>query len=152
MEVQASNLHVNGTLPFNKQRFAKSFFHWDQRPSLRFHNARQQTSSSLCLNPSKIVLPSMRSEDALELTRISSKGQVVIPSRVREKLGIQAGNVFAVLTPRKGKLVVLKKIDSKSLQADVRTLREVERAWKEVERGEARRATRKRFVEELETW
>jgi AbrB family looped-hinge helix DNA binding protein len=94
----------------------------------------------------------MRSEDALELTRISSKGQVVIPSRVREKLGIQAGNVFAVLTPRKGKLVVLKKIDSKSLQADVRILKEVERAWKEIERGEARRATRKGFVEELETW
>jgi len=53
-----------------------------------------------------------------ELTRISSKGQVVIPSRVRQKLGIEAGSVFAILTPRKGNVVVLKKID-KSLQADL---------------------------------
>lgn len=94
----------------------------------------------------------MRSEDVPELTRISSKGQVVIPSRVRERLGIEAGTVFAVLTPRKGNLVVLKKIDSKSLEADLRTLREAGRAWKEIERGQARRATRKGFLEELETW
>jgi bifunctional DNA-binding transcriptional regulator/antitoxin component of YhaV-PrlF toxin-antitoxin module len=71
---------------------------------------------------------------------------------VRNRLGIQAGNVFAILTPRKGNLVVLRKIDSKSLQADLRILREIERAWREIERGEARRATRKGFVEELETW
>jgi len=94
----------------------------------------------------------MNSEDVPELTRISSKGQVVIPSRVREKLGIQAGNVFAILTPRKGNVVVLKKIDSKSLQADLRIFREVEKAWKEIERGQARRASRKRFLEGLETW
>jgi AbrB family looped-hinge helix DNA binding protein len=94
----------------------------------------------------------MKSEDVAQLTRISSKGQVVIPSRVRQKLGIKAGSVFAVLTSRKGSLVVLKKIDSKSLQADLRILREVENAWREIERGEARRATRKSFLEELENW
>lgn len=94
----------------------------------------------------------MKSEDVPELTRISSKGQVVIPSRVRHKLGIEAGNVFAILTPRKGGIVVLKKVDSKSLQADLRIFREVEKAWREIERGEVRRAARKGFVEELETW
>ena len=76
----------------------------------------------------------------------------MIPSRVRHKLGIEAGNVFAILTPRKGGMVVLKKVDSKSLQADLRIFREVEKAWREIERGEARRAARKGFVEELETW
>jgi AbrB family looped-hinge helix DNA binding protein len=94
----------------------------------------------------------MRSQDVPELTRISSKGQVVIPSRVRQKLGIEAGNVFVILTPRKGNVVVLKKIDNKSLQADLRIFREVERAWREIEHGQARRASRKRFLEELETW
>ena len=76
----------------------------------------------------------------------------MIPSRVRHKLGIEAGSVFAVLTPRKGGIVVLKKVDSKSLQADLRIFREVEKAWREIERGEVRRAARKGFVEELETW
>jgi AbrB family looped-hinge helix DNA binding protein len=109
-------------------------------------------SSPLCLNLGKIFLRVMKSQDVPELTRISSKGQVVIPSRVREKLGIEAGSVFAILTPRKGNVVVLKKIDSKSLQADLRIFREIERAWREIERGQARRAPRKRFLEELETW
>jgi AbrB family looped-hinge helix DNA binding protein len=94
----------------------------------------------------------MKSEDVPELTRISSKGQVVIPSRVRKKLGIEAGSVFAILTPRKGNVVVLKRIDSKPLQADLRIFREVEKAWREIERGQAGRASRKRFLEELETW
>jgi len=94
----------------------------------------------------------MRSETVPELTRMSSKGQVVIPSRVRHKLGIEAGTVFAILTPRRGNVVVLKKIDSKSLQADLRIFREVEKAWREIERGQARRASRKRFLEELKTW
>jgi AbrB family looped-hinge helix DNA binding protein len=94
----------------------------------------------------------MRSEDVPPLTRISSKGQVVIPSRVRQRLGIEAGSVFAILTPRKGSVVVLKKIDSKSLQADLRIFREVEKAWKEIKRGQARRTARRGFLEELETW
>ena len=107
---------------------------------------------SLCLSVGKIFLRFMRSQDVPELTRISSKGQVVIPSRVRQKLGIEAGTVFAILTPRKGSVVVLKKIDKKSLQADLRIFREVERAWREIERGHARKAPRKRFLEELKTW
>jgi AbrB family looped-hinge helix DNA binding protein len=94
----------------------------------------------------------MKPQAIPELTRISSKGQVVIPSRVRKRLGIEAGNVFAILTPRKGDIVVLRRVDSKALQADLRVLREVERAWREIEQGQARRATRGRFLEELETW
>ena len=86
------------------------------------------------------------------MTRISSKGQVVIPSLLRKKLGIEAGSVFAILTPRKGDFVVLKRIDRESLQADLKIFQEVERAWEEIERGEARRTGRKRFLEELETW
>lgn len=94
----------------------------------------------------------MKREDVPELTRISSKGQVVIPARVRERLGIKPGSVFAILTSRRGSLVVLKRLESRSLQVDLQTLREVERAWREIERGRARRATRERFLEELKTW
>ena len=94
----------------------------------------------------------MKSQVIPELTRISSKGQVVIPSRIRAKLGIESGNVFAILAPRKGNMLILRKIDSKSLQADLSVLGEVEKAWGEIEGKQARRATRKDFLEELETW
>ncbi|MGA8857842.1 MAG: AbrB/MazE/SpoVT family DNA-binding domain-containing protein [Candidatus Bathyarchaeia archaeon] len=94
----------------------------------------------------------MASERVPELTRISSKGQVVIPARVRSRLGIKPGSLFAILTRPESNIVVLKKVDNKTLQVDLELLREVENAWKEIAQGKARKASRKRFLEELQTW
>jgi AbrB family looped-hinge helix DNA binding protein len=94
----------------------------------------------------------MASEIVPELTRISSKGQVVIPARVRNRLGLRPGNLFAILTRPESDMVVLKKVDNKTLQADLTLLREVEKAWKEITGGKTRTASRKRFLEELQTW
>ena len=44
-----------------------------------------------------------------EITKISSKGQVVIPLRVRNELGINKGSILAV--EKMNDLVILKKID-----------------------------------------
>jgi len=94
----------------------------------------------------------MASQNVPELTRISSKGQVVIPTRVRNRLGLKPGSLFAILTRPESDVVVLKKVDSKSLQVDLELLREVENAWKEIAQGKARKASRERFLEELQTW
>ena len=45
----------------------------------------------------------------MELTKISSKGQIVIPQRIRNELKITAGSIMAIENV-KG-MVVLKKID-----------------------------------------
>jgi AbrB family looped-hinge helix DNA binding protein len=45
----------------------------------------------------------------MEITKVSSKGQVVIPSRIREKLGIGAGSTIAVEIVND--MAVIKKID-----------------------------------------
>lgn len=45
----------------------------------------------------------------MEITKISSKGQVVIPLKIRSELGIKEGSVMAVDTANK--MVILKKID-----------------------------------------
>ena len=45
----------------------------------------------------------------MELTKISSKGQIVIPQKIREQLGINEGSVMAIDTANK--MVILKKID-----------------------------------------
>lgn len=94
----------------------------------------------------------MRSKGVPDLTRISSKGQIVIPQNVRTKLGIKAGGLFAVLARPKAGIVVLKKINNKSLLVDLKLFRGVEKAWEEIERGKARKASTKRFLEELRTW
>ena len=45
----------------------------------------------------------------MEITKISSKGQIVIPLKIRNQLGISEGSVIAVDTTNK--MIVLKKID-----------------------------------------
>ena len=45
----------------------------------------------------------------MELTKLSSKGQIVIPMKIRTELGIDEGSVMAIDTTNK--MIVLKKID-----------------------------------------
>jgi AbrB family looped-hinge helix DNA binding protein len=94
----------------------------------------------------------MASRNVPDLTRISSKGQVVIPARVRDRLHIKPGGLFAIMARPKSGILVLKKIDSKSLQIDLKLFHEAEAAWKEITAGQFHRASRKRFLEELRTW
>ena len=60
----------------------------------------------------------------MEITKVSSKGQIVIPSRIREKLGIAEGSTIALEVV--DDMAVIKKIDVdlvsqfKSSLADVR--------------------------------
>lgn len=65
---------------------------------------------------------------------------------------MKAGSVFAILTHPESDLLVLKKVDSKSLQVDLRLFHEIEKAWEEVQQGKARKASRENFLEELKTW
>ena len=94
----------------------------------------------------------MKPQTVPELTRISSKGQVVIPARIRNRLHIKAGGVFAILTQPRSGIVILKRVDSKSLRVDLSLFREIEKAWREIEQGKARRASTRRFLEALQTW
>jgi len=52
-------------------------------------------------------------------TRLSSKGQVVIPEQIRKDLGLEPGARFVVLGD--GDVVILKRIDVPS-RSEVRTL------------------------------
>ena len=51
---------------------------------------------------------------SLSTTRMSSKGQVVIPEEVRERLGLEAGARFAVVG--EDDVVILKKIAHPSIR------------------------------------
>ena len=83
-------------------------------------------------------------------TTISSKGQIVIPSKVRKKLDIKDGNVFTI-TEKKG-LIVLKKLSQKLSQDDVMTLESIDGAWKEIESGKGGKANTKKFFAEFAKW
>jgi AbrB family looped-hinge helix DNA binding protein len=87
----------------------------------------------------------------LEMTRVSSKGQVVIPGLIREKLGLTGGSRLLVFG--EGDTIILKKIGGASqeteetLAAVRKTIRElrvtredITREIRAVRRERARRA------------
>jgi len=63
-------------------------------------------------------------------TKLSSKGQVVIPENIRKKLGLEAGVQFVVLGDKD--VVILKKISPPSIDEFDTLIRKARKAAKEV--------------------
>ncbi len=90
-------------------------------------------------------------EQIPELTRISSKGQLVIPNEIRRNLNIREGDVFAT-TSSDHDLIILKKIKNPIMKEDLMILKEIEEAWKEIEQGKFKTMAKKDFLEEIKKW
>ena len=86
-----------------------------------------------------------------EITKMSSKGQIVIPKYVREKIKVKAGSVFA-MTTYNGDMIVLKKLDTGMGQEDLRTLKLLEEAWEDIEEGRYKKTPPDEFFKELDKW
>lgn len=86
----------------------------------------------------------------IEFTKASSKGQVVIPTKIRRRFNIEEGSVLAV-TAQNG-LIVLKKIDSGLSAEDLKSLRLIEEAWKDIEEGRYSVHSKEAFFKELKDW
>ncbi len=91
-----------------------------------------------------------RPEEIPELTKASSKGQIVIPADIRRKIGIREGSVFAISASKD--MIVLRKLDTKTKAEDLRTLKLIEDAWEDMEKGRYKRAAPEDFFKELAKW
>jgi AbrB family looped-hinge helix DNA binding protein len=85
-----------------------------------------------------------------EITRVSSKGQIVIPSSIRKGMGVKEGSLFTIAARRN--MIILKKLDTKMSADDIRTMKLIEGAWKEIEEGKYEVHTKKEFLKELKKW
>ena len=96
--------------------------------------------------------PNLMSRDSLEteFTKTSSKGQIVIPSWIRKKLNIEDGSLLAV-TAQDG-LIVLKKIGSKISPVDMKKLRHIKEAWKDIDKENYIARSKGDFFKEFEEW
>lgn len=82
------------------------------------------------------------------ITKISSKGQIVIPSSMRKDIAV--GEAFLIIKDRDK--LVMKKISelAKTFQDDLVFARRVEKAWKSYEKGKFKSVSANKFLEELE--
>jgi len=85
-----------------------------------------------------------------ELTKASSKGQIVIPTNIRKKAGVKEGSVFAITA--KKDIIVLKKLDTKMKAKDLKTLKLLEEAWEDIEKGRYKVYSKEAFFKELKKW
>lgn len=86
----------------------------------------------------------------MELTKVSSKGQVVIPLDIRNRMRLKDGETLAVST--KDGLIVLKKIEDPMTEDDIKTFNEIKEAWKEIDEGKAKKMNHEDFLKEISTW
>ena len=86
----------------------------------------------------------------IELTKMSSKGQVVIPQDIREKIGLNEGETLVVSV--QDDLIVLKKLENPMKEDDLKTLIEIKEAWKEIAAGKYKKMESDEFLKELSKW
>ncbi|MBU2562518.1 MAG: AbrB/MazE/SpoVT family DNA-binding domain-containing protein [Nanoarchaeota archaeon] len=86
----------------------------------------------------------------IDITRMSSKGQVVIPIDLRE--GFNEGEKLVVL--RNKEQIILKKAKDfdKNLEEDLEFAKRTEEAWKRINAGEGVRMEFDDFIKEMEKW
>ncbi|MEK6809748.1 MAG: AbrB/MazE/SpoVT family DNA-binding domain-containing protein [Nanoarchaeota archaeon] len=70
----------------------------------------------------------------LEITKMSSKGQIVIPQEMRK--GFHDGEKFVIM--KAGKQLILKSVEDfdENIEEDLEFARRTEAAWKKYEKGE----------------
>ncbi|MBI4440001.1 AbrB/MazE/SpoVT family DNA-binding domain-containing protein [Candidatus Woesearchaeota archaeon] len=86
----------------------------------------------------------------IAITRMSSKGQVVIPSEFRE--GFEEGEKILVIKSD-DKLILKKARDmDETLKDDLIFAKRTEEAWKRYEKGEFKSMSADNFLKELEKW
>jgi len=83
----------------------------------------------------------------IDITTLSSKGQIVIPLSMRQ--GISEGDKMVII--RNGSQIILKKADafSKNLEEDLEFARRTEEAWKLYEEGKFISKSKEDFLKEL---
>ena len=86
----------------------------------------------------------------INITKIISKGQVVIPKEMRK--GFKEGEKLIVI--RNDKQLILKKVKDfdKNLEEDLEFAKRTEEAYKRIEAGEGIQMDFDDFVKEMEKW
>ena len=84
------------------------------------------------------------------ITKMSTKGQIVIPSDMRKEFKV--GEKLVVI--KEGHRLIIKKASkmSKQMMEDIEFARRTEEAYKRHERGEFKTTDSKDFLKELKKW
>ena len=85
-----------------------------------------------------------------EFTRVSSKGQIVIPKDIRDNLDIKEGDLLAAVSEEN--FIILKKIDPKITEEERVLLKRIKEAWDSIDRGDYTEMEGSELLKEMKKW
>jgi len=83
----------------------------------------------------------------MEITKLSTKGQIVIPENLRK--GLQTGTPFIV--SRQENLIVLKEVKDLT-KHEMEEMKELDKIWKEIDSGKCESYTQEEFFKKMKEW
>ncbi|MBU4116151.1 MAG: AbrB/MazE/SpoVT family DNA-binding domain-containing protein [Nanoarchaeota archaeon] len=83
----------------------------------------------------------------METTKLSTKGQIVIPENIRS--GIEIGTSFTII--RQNDLIVLKKIKGLDKKEE-KEVKELNKIWKDIDEGKGVTLQKEKFLKEMNAW
>ena len=83
----------------------------------------------------------------MEITKLSTKGQIVIPEEIRKD--IKLGTAF--LVSKQNDLIILKKVEGLTKQ-EMEEMKELDKIWKEIDSGKGTTTNVEEFLKEMKTW
>jgi len=88
----------------------------------------------------------------VEIVKLSSKGQFVLPLSIRKRFKIGKGEKL-LLVEEKGTVILrpVKQI-SENIEDDIYMMHRAARAWQEIEKGHSKQMSKAAFLKELSTW
>lgn len=86
----------------------------------------------------------------MDIIKVSSKGQIVIPSKMRENL--KEGDELVII--KDDERIILKKVEklTEKMKEDLDFAKRTEEAWKEYDKGNFISMDGDEFLKELEKW
>ena len=90
----------------------------------------------------------------INVSKLGERGQIVIPQEIRERLKMQQGEKFLVISENEDIIFrPIKKVKSlQQLEEDIIDMQIAKKRWKEIEEGKKIISSKKDFLKEMESW
>jgi len=83
----------------------------------------------------------------MEVTKLSTKGQIVIPEEFRKNL--EVGTPFII--SKQNDLIILKKVDGLT-EKEKEEMKELNKIWRDIDNGKCESYSEEEFSEEMKKW
>ena len=83
----------------------------------------------------------------MEITKLSTKGQIVIPEKIRK--GLKSGTAFVV--SKQNDLIVLKEI-SDLTKREIEEIKELDKIWRDIDAGKGKTTNIEEFLNDMKKW